>query len=126
MSNWLETTFGASAASAIMWIVLAVLVLIVLFVALRVIMTMRSGTFVHGGHNRAPRLDVVDATAVDAQRRLVLVRRDNIEHLILIGGPTDVVIEPGIRTDEHERALSERQLRAEPAQMQPSHVKAEP
>ena len=29
-------------------------------------------------------------------RRLVLVRRDNVEHLVLIGGPQDVVIEPGI------------------------------
>ena len=36
MSNWLETTFGASTASAIMWIVLAVLVLVVLLVVLRV------------------------------------------------------------------------------------------
>jgi hypothetical protein len=27
---------------------------------------------------------------------LVLVQRDNVEHLLLIGGPTDVVIEPNI------------------------------
>src|SRR5690606_41923977 len=105
MSNWLETTFGASTASAIMWIVLAVLVLIVLLVVLRVIKTMRSGTFIHGGRNRAPRLAVVDATAVDAPRRLVLGRRDNIEHLILIGGPTGCVIEPGLRTRDHDHEL---------------------
>src|ERR1700694_2683101 len=34
--------------------------------------------------------------SVDARRRLVLIRRDNIEHLLMIGGPTDVVIEPNI------------------------------
>ena len=29
-------------------------------------------------------------------RRLVLIRRDNVEHLIMIGGPQDVVVESGI------------------------------
>jgi flagellar protein FliO/FliZ len=45
---------------------------------------------------RAPRLAVIDAAAVDGRRRLVLVRRDNIEHLLMIGGPTDIVVEPNI------------------------------
>src|SRR5215510_6762985 len=52
--------------------------------------------FVRGGKNRQQRLQVLDAAAVDARRRLVLVRRDGIEHLIMIGGPTDIVIESGI------------------------------
>jgi len=45
---------------------------------------------------RLPRLAVVDTLAIDPKRRLVLVRRDNVEHLVLIGGPTDVVVEPSI------------------------------
>jgi flagellar protein FliO/FliZ len=45
---------------------------------------------------RAPRLAVIDAAAVDGRRRLVLVRRDNVEHLLMIGGPTDIVVEPNI------------------------------
>src|SRR5436189_2471752 len=45
---------------------------------------------------RMPRLAVIDAAAVDGRRRLVLVRRDNIEHLLMIGGPTDIVVEPNI------------------------------
>jgi flagellar protein FliO/FliZ len=45
---------------------------------------------------RQPRLAVVDNASVDGRRRLVLIRRDNVEHLLLIGGPTDVVIEPNI------------------------------
>jgi hypothetical protein len=52
--------------------------------------------FLRGGKNRQPRLQVLDAAAVDARRRLVLVRRDDVEHLIMIGGPTDVVIESSI------------------------------
>jgi hypothetical protein len=52
--------------------------------------------FVRGGRNRQPRLQVLDAAAVDTRRRLVLVRRDDVEHLIMIGGPTDIVVESRI------------------------------
>src|SRR5213592_1033427 len=45
---------------------------------------------------RQPRLAVIDAAAVDGRRRLVLVRRDNVEHLLIIGGPSDIVVEPNI------------------------------
>lgn len=43
------------------------------------------------------RLQVLDTVAIDARRRLVLIRRDHVEHLILIGGPSDVVIEADIK-----------------------------
>ncbi|MBW9062099.1 flagellar biosynthetic protein FliO [Rhizobium herbae] len=55
-----------------------------------------SSPFIRGGKNRQPRLAVLDAAAVDTRRRLVLVRRDDVEHLIMIGGPTDIVIESRI------------------------------
>lgn len=44
-----------------------------------------------------PRLGVIEQAAVDARRRLVLIRRDGVEHLIMTGGPVDVVIETGIQ-----------------------------
>src|SRR5712691_287109 len=49
-----------------------------------------------GGRGRQPRLAVIDAAMVDGRRRLVLIRRDNVEHLLIIGGPTDVVVEQNI------------------------------
>ncbi len=49
------------------------------------------------------RLDVVDQATVDGRRRLVLVRRDDVEHLIMTGGPVDVVIETGIGGDKRVR-----------------------
>lgn len=52
------------------------------------------------GRERAKRLSVIDAAVVDARRRVVLIRRDNVEHLVLIGGPTDVVIESRIGLEE--------------------------
>src|SRR5580704_6370138 len=45
---------------------------------------------------RQPRLGVTDYASIDARRRLILVRRDNVEHLVMIGGPTDVVVESNI------------------------------
>jgi flagellar protein FliO/FliZ len=56
------------------------------------------------------RLDVVEQWNVDARRRLVLIRRDNVEHLIMTGGPVDVVIETGIgaspATHSHEQSAT--------------------
>ena len=48
------------------------------------------------GRNRQPRLAVIDSAAVDGRRKLVIIRRDNVEHLLMIGGPTDVVVETNI------------------------------
>jgi hypothetical protein len=57
---------------------------------------------------------VIDAAAVDGRRRLVLVRRDNIEHLLMIGGPTDIVVEPNIvRATAGRDALPQRSTSAE-------------
>ena len=79
-----------------------------------------SSPFIRGGRNRTPRLAVLDAAAIDTRRRLVLVRRDDVEHLVMIGGPTDIVIESRIVSVAAEAAPTaekpvERVQRAEPA-----------
>ncbi|MGQ3675709.1 flagellar biosynthetic protein FliO [Xanthobacter sp. TB0139] len=58
------------------------------------------------------RIAVVDAVPVDQSRRLVLVRRDDKEHLLLTGGATDVVVEHNIPV----RAESPTPLREAPSQ----------
>ncbi len=76
------------------------LVLVLALIALTVWLMRRFGdggmVSAAGGRGRQQRLAVLDSAPVDARRRLVLIRRDNVEHLILIGGPTDVVVEPNI------------------------------
>ncbi|ACI98317.1 FliO/MopB family protein [Rhodospirillum centenum] len=42
------------------------------------------------------RLAVVEVLPLDAKRRLVLVRRDGVEHLLLLGAATDLVVEGGL------------------------------
>jgi flagellar protein FliO/FliZ len=49
-----------------------------------------------------PRLGVVEEARVDRTRRLVLIRRDDVEHLIMIGGPIDFVIEDNIAAPQHD------------------------
>ena len=61
---------------------------------------------------RQPRLAVIDAASVDGRRRLVLIRRDNVEHLLMIGGPSDLVVEPNI-----VRAVGAREVSREPARV---------
>ncbi len=51
-----------------------------------------------GSKNR--RLSVVEVTPVDGRRRLVLVRRDNTEHLILLSPSSELLIESGIARTE--------------------------
>jgi flagellar protein FliO/FliZ len=47
-------------------------------------------------HGRQQRLSVVETAMVDVRHRLVLVKRDNVEHLLLVGGPSNVVVESNI------------------------------
>ncbi|MCF8481198.1 MAG: flagellar biosynthetic protein FliO [Rhodospirillum sp.] len=50
----------------------------------------------------AKRIKVLEALAVDPKRRLVLVRRDDVEHLLLVGGDSDLVVEGGIPAREED------------------------
>jgi flagellar protein FliO/FliZ len=62
-----------------------------------------------GGRSRQQRLGIVDAFEIDRQRQLVIVRRDNVEHLLMIGGPNDVVIESTIIRAEAREGRNARE-----------------
>lgn len=98
MRQWVEGLVGPDYALPT---IVAVAAVIALFVLLLLWRLLRGGsaesTYVAGGRNRKARLAVMDATAIDNYRRLVLVRRDEVEHLLLIGGSADVVVEGNIR-----------------------------
>ncbi|MDD9876713.1 MAG: flagellar biosynthetic protein FliO [Magnetovibrio sp.] len=47
------------------------------------------------------RLSIVEITALDSRRRLALIRRDDVEHLLLLTPTSEVVIETGIAPGEH-------------------------
>lgn len=65
------------------------------------------------------RLGIVEVAPLDAKRRLVLVRRDGVEHLLLLGMTHDLVIETAIARNEpgSETATpAEPTSRTEPAE----------
>ena len=53
---------------------------------------------------RDRRLGVVETASVDQRRKLVLIRRDDVEHLIITGGPVDMVVETGFGGRPHLEA----------------------
>ena len=87
-----EGQYGVRILVAV-FLVLALIGVLAWFV--RVFRSERTGAASRRGR-QPPRLAVIDAAAVDERRRLVLIRRDNVEHLLMIGGRADIVVEPNI------------------------------
>ena len=91
--------FGIEASPAVTYLIAfaIIFVLLTLFaVVLRRITGRRSMLAAQSGRTRQPRLGIVDVYDLDRQRQLILLRRDNVEHLLLVGGPNDVVVETNI------------------------------
>ncbi|MDO1584541.1 flagellar biosynthetic protein FliO [Rhizobium oryzicola] len=123
MIDELMGAYGSRLLIAVAGVGVALILLIVILWLVR----RRGGPspFIRGGKNRAPRLQVLDAAAVDTRRRIVLIRRDDVEHLVMIGGPTDIVIESGIQPEgtsapskpvSYERAPPEAIASPQPAE----------
>ena len=45
------------------------------------------------GQHGAKRLAILEVTMIDPKRRLVLIKRDNVEHLLLLGTTSEMLIE---------------------------------
>ena len=54
------------------------------------------GSLLPAATGRAQRLAVVEVKQLDVRRRLVLIRRDGVEHLLLLGATQDLLIESNI------------------------------
>lgn len=53
-----------------------------------------------GAPGNKDRLAIVEVRAIDAKRKLLLIRRDDVQHLLLLGGQQDLLIEANIRRAE--------------------------
>lgn len=106
MQNLIEKLgLGERTMSTALWVGLSVvLLLVVLALAVWLLRALRPSLNMGGGQGRGgrpQRLAVTDAFSLDRDgRRLVIIRRDNIEHLLLIGGPNDVLVESNITRAE--------------------------
>ncbi len=119
MQDLLVSWFGTTGATFAR-LALAVVVVLALLLALRWILARTgAGGTIPFSRNRQQRLAVLDVAAVDSRRRLVLVRRDNVEHLLLIGGPTDLVVEQTIYRGVPVGSLARAPAAPAPVQAQP-------
>lgn len=57
-------------------------------------LTMKSTATLGRGRNR--RLGVVEQLQIDARRQVLIIRRDDVEHVIMTGGGQDLLVESGI------------------------------
>lgn len=111
MMQYIKNFVGPEYAGLASYIAMAVAALVVLLILWFLISLFRKPRFASSRRNKQARLAITDAATVDSKRRLVLFRRDDVEHLIMIGGPTDIVIETDIR---RKKPVAETQT-AQPA-----------
>jgi flagellar protein FliO/FliZ len=48
------------------------------------------------------RLKIIEVSALDGRRRLVLLQRDDVQHLVILGPTTETVIETGIKPKDNQ------------------------
>lgn len=98
------------------YLLVAAIVLVLLGIVLRLARRSNGGEVAR----KAPparRLSVLDQIALDEKRRLVLIQRDGVQHLVILGGANELLVESGIGA---ARAQEHRDLRApEPAREVP-------
>jgi hypothetical protein len=92
----MNSLFGVDLPTPVNFVIAFVVVLLLIGAATWLVRRLGTGRTDAASRGRLPRLAVVDAAAVDGRRKLVIIRRDNVEHLLMIGGPSDVVVETNI------------------------------
>ena len=97
--QFMTSLFGGSAGTLLnaAFALGIVIVLIVLGLWLLKLLTRATGRL---GHANEKRLQVIDTANVDGKRKVMIIRRDNVEHVIMTGGPQDLLIESGIAVPE--------------------------
>lgn len=100
----LDSLLG-SGDNMVMRTIVGLLLVLIIIAIISWILRRVMGTQVNNrSRGRQPRISIADSQAIDNRHRLVLVRRDNVEHLLLIGGSNNLVVEEGINKQAHPRA----------------------
>lgn len=107
--QWLQSVFGSDGSPIVQYVSIFAVIFAVLTVIVLLVRRLGGGGLAAargaGTRGRQPRLGIVDVYELDRQRQLILLRRDNVEHLLLVGGPNDVVIERHIQRGQRDPSL---------------------
>ena len=116
--QWLQSVFGSDGSPVVQYVAIFAVIFAVLTVIVLVVRRLGGGGLADakrgGQRGRQPRLGIVDVYELDRQRQLILLRRDNVEHLLLVGGPNDVVIERHIQRGQQRDPALRAETMAEP------------
>ncbi|WP_273724102.1 flagellar biosynthetic protein FliO [Bartonella sp. AU18XJBT] len=96
MVIWLSEQIGVSAAKIMISFLFFIITIVAITVIILFLRRLSTGRFSNNRKKSLSRLALCEVISIDRARRLVLVRCDNKEHLLLIGGLTDVVVESDI------------------------------
>ena len=113
--------------SILTWAIVLVVAAVVGYLGVVVVRAYRSGATPSEILFRTkpePRMQVVEVANMDGRRKLLLIRRDDVEHLIMTGGPVDMVIETGI--GEKKRGLRATDPASAPPPLQTATVLTRP
>ena len=92
----MSSLFGVELPTPVNFVIAFAFVLLLIGAAAWLVCRFGSTRIDAAARGRQPRLALIDSAAVDGRRKLVIIRRDNVEHLLMIGGPSDVVVETNI------------------------------
>ncbi|RZK97125.1 MAG: hypothetical protein EOO66_03930, partial [Methylobacterium sp.] len=114
----MQSVFGSDGSPVVQYVAIFAVIFAVLTVIVLVVRRLGGGGLADakrgGQRGRQPRLGIVDVYELDRQRQLILLRRDNVEHLLLVGGPNDVVIERHIQRGQQRDPALRPEAMAEP------------
>lgn len=91
----LDDLFGETGGAIAQFILALFVVLILILIVAWLLKKLGGGRFGASNSGQAE-LAIIDTLAIDPKRRLVLVRHGKLEHLLLIGGGSDEVVERSI------------------------------
>ena len=94
--DWINGFFGTQLSDGVQLALLFGGLIVVLLLVFWLFRKIFGGPGTRHSRSRQPRLSITEIAAVDDKRRLILVRRDNVEHLVMTGGPSDLVVEQNI------------------------------
>ncbi len=108
--EWFNNLISGENGSAINLVLITLAIAFLLIVIVWVFRKITGTAARRAMRSRVPRLSITDSTTVDDKRYLVMVRRDNVEHLLLIGGANDLVVEKNIvRAQTSQKPASTQQ-----------------
>ncbi|PIT68509.1 flagellar biosynthetic protein FliO [Bartonella tribocorum] len=96
MYIWLSDQIGVSAANITISFLFFIITIAAITIIILFLRRFNKGRFKINRKKSLSRLALCEAISIDRTRHLVLVRCDNKEHLLLIGGLTDVIVESDI------------------------------